>query len=185
MLAVLKSGIPLVATATAIAAAVGVAATEHTTVSGSVTEVFHHRFVLETEKGKLLVDLTPKGAAQFAVKRGDQVVVEGEQKPSELKVIRIGNAPDKLVAISRPKDDERPKEPVMVSGTVTDVFSHRLVLQTDTGKMLVDLTPKGAAQYAVKQGDQIIVEGKQKPTELKAIRIGNAPDKLIIISDDD
>jgi len=57
-----------------------------TTISGKVTDIFAHRFVIKTDAGKILADLGPKGAQQVTLKVGDHVEVSGEMKPSELKV---------------------------------------------------------------------------------------------------
>ena len=57
-----------------------------TALSGKVTHVFAHRFVVETARGAILADLTPHGVEQIALHVGDEVSLEGEMKPSELKV---------------------------------------------------------------------------------------------------
>jgi hypothetical protein len=57
-----------------------------TTVSGTITHIFGHRFVIKTEQGDMLADITPKGLEQIALRLNDTVTVEGEMKPSELKV---------------------------------------------------------------------------------------------------
>lgn len=65
-------------------------------ISGAVTDIFGHRFVVETSKGKVLADIGPKAADHVALKRGDKVEIEGEEKPTEVKVHRIavgGRAP--------------------------------------------------------------------------------------------
>ena len=64
-------------------------ADQHTAVSGRITHVFAHRFVVDTAKGALLADITPRGHAQIALRIGDAVTLEGEMKPSELKVFRL------------------------------------------------------------------------------------------------
>lgn len=58
-------------------------------VSGKILHVFSHRFVVETKSGALLADLTPKGLDQIGLNVGDTVKLDGEMKPSELKVSRI------------------------------------------------------------------------------------------------
>jgi hypothetical protein len=62
--------------------------TDHHTaaVTGKVTHVFGHRFVVETDQGAVLADLTPKGAEQHSLRVGEVVRLQGEMKPSELKV---------------------------------------------------------------------------------------------------
>jgi hypothetical protein len=58
-----------------------------------------------------------------------------------------------------------------VKGTVTDVFGHRFVVAGDTGKTLVDIGPKGLELVTVKVGDQVTIDGRRKPTEIKAERV--------------
>ena len=47
----------------------------HITVTGEVTDIFAHRFVVKTDAGKLLADLGPKGAEQVALRDGDEVTL--------------------------------------------------------------------------------------------------------------
>jgi len=61
----------------------------HITVSGKILYLFAHRFVVQTAKGTVLADVTPKGIEQVALHVGDTVSLEGEMKPSELKVTRL------------------------------------------------------------------------------------------------
>jgi hypothetical protein len=61
----------------------------HTQVSGKILHLFVHRFVVQTAKGAVLADVTPKGIEQIALHVGDTVSLEGEMKPSELKVTRL------------------------------------------------------------------------------------------------
>ena len=56
------------------------------TVSGRITHVFAHRFVVETKDGAILADVTPHGLDSITLKEGLDVTLEGELKPSELKV---------------------------------------------------------------------------------------------------
>jgi len=56
---------------------------------GEITHVFAHRFVLETGSKSLLADLTPRGLEIVSPRVGDRVAIEGEQKPSEIKVSRL------------------------------------------------------------------------------------------------
>jgi hypothetical protein len=73
------------------------------TLSGRVTDIFAHRFVFETKNGKALADLGPKGAEQVALKEGDQVVLVGELKPSELKVHSIARNGKPAIVLDHPK----------------------------------------------------------------------------------
>jgi hypothetical protein len=58
-------------------------------VSGKISQIFGHRFVLKTLHGEVLADLTPKGIEMIALRVNDDVTLEGEMKPSELKVTRL------------------------------------------------------------------------------------------------
>jgi hypothetical protein len=62
---------------------------EQTNVTGEVTDIFAHRFVVRTTTGKILADLGPRGAEQVALRAGDRVTLSGEMKPSEVKVHAI------------------------------------------------------------------------------------------------
>ena len=68
----------------------------HKTANGKVTHIFAHRFVLETDEGAVLGDLTPHGQHQITLKIGDVVAVQGEMKPSELKVSRLTRGKDTI-----------------------------------------------------------------------------------------
>ena len=59
------------------------------TVTGRITHVFGHRFVVQTSREAVLCDVTPKGLARIQPHVGDSVELEGEKKPSELKVARF------------------------------------------------------------------------------------------------
>lgn len=58
-------------------------------LSGTIVHVFAHRFVVQTAKGAMLADLTPHGADRVKLRIGADVELEGEMKPSELKVTRF------------------------------------------------------------------------------------------------
>ena len=76
---------------------------EYKTMSGTITHVFGHRFVLKTGHGDVLADLSPKGAEQIALRLNDDVTVEGEMKPSELKVVQLTRAGDTIRVEHKPK----------------------------------------------------------------------------------
>jgi hypothetical protein len=81
------------------------------TISGTITHVFGHRFVVETNAGAVLADLTPKGLDQHTPRVGETVSLTGEKKPSELKVLRL-TAGGKTVTIAhKPPHDASPAEP--------------------------------------------------------------------------
>jgi hypothetical protein len=62
---------------------------ERIRLSGKIAHVFAHRFVVQTPKGAMLADLTPHGADLIDLRIGADVELEGEMKPSELKVTRF------------------------------------------------------------------------------------------------
>ena len=62
-------------------------------------------------------------------------------------------------------------EPAKLSGSVTDVFGPRFVLETPTGKILVEVGPKGQEKFSLKQGDKVDVEGDLRAKELRARRV--------------
>lgn len=53
-------------------------------------------------------------------------------------------------------------EPMKLEGTVTDVIGRRVVVESASGKVLVDLGPRAVGQKAVKTGDKIVVDGDMK-----------------------
>lgn len=55
-------------------------------ITGTIAHVFGHRFVVEAASGFVLADLTPHGAETIKLRVGDKVTLEGEMKPTELKV---------------------------------------------------------------------------------------------------
>ena len=82
---------------------------QHTTVSGVVTAIFAHRFVIEAENGKFLADLGPEGAHRVRLRDGDVVIIHGERKPSEIKVSEIMKAGERSVRIDHPHKKHRPR----------------------------------------------------------------------------
>jgi hypothetical protein len=62
---------------------------KHMTISGTVTAVFAHRFVIECEDGKHLADIGPDAIDIVDLREGDKVTIDGECKPSEIKVTKI------------------------------------------------------------------------------------------------
>jgi hypothetical protein len=78
-----------------------------TTVTGKIIHVFGHRFVVQTGRGAVLADVTPKGLEQFALEVGDEVSLDGEQKPSELKVNRFTHGGKTFAIEHKKKPHER------------------------------------------------------------------------------
>lgn len=62
-------------------------------------------------------------------------------------------------------------EPARLSGTVTDVFGTRFVVETATGNVLVDIGPKGADRVVIKRGEKIGIEGDRRANEVRAHRV--------------
>ena len=58
-------------------------------LTGTVEDVFGHRFTMKTRDGKHLIDLGPEAGPGAAVQSGQQISVKGEQKPSEIKARRL------------------------------------------------------------------------------------------------
>jgi hypothetical protein len=89
---------------------------EPRTISGTITHVFAHRFVVRAEQGDVLADITPKGADQIALRVNDTVTCEGEMKPSELKVTRL-TRDGETIAIDHKKkphhDHHAPADPAV------------------------------------------------------------------------
>lgn len=76
---------------------------EMTTVSGDVTDVFAHRFVVRTATGTVLADLGPRGTERIKLNKGDHVELLGEKNPSELKVVRVAKSGAEPVVIEHGK----------------------------------------------------------------------------------
>jgi hypothetical protein len=58
-----------------------------------------------------------------------------------------------------------------ITGVVGDLFGHRFVVATKSGKVLADLGPKGAELIVLREGDEVTLVGEMKPTELKVASI--------------
>lgn len=89
------------------------------TITGKITHVFGHRFVVETDDGAVLADLTPKGADQVTIHRGDIVELSGEMKPTELKVSRLTRA-GRTVTIAHKHHDHGDADPRVALRAVED-----------------------------------------------------------------
>jgi hypothetical protein len=79
------------------------------TEDGVITAFFVHRFMLRRHDGsRLLADLGPKGVEAFPLVEGREVSIEGDAKPSELKVSSITRKGGERVAIRHrdPRDDK-------------------------------------------------------------------------------
>lgn len=67
-------------------------------LTGTVEDVFAHRFTLKTDEGKKLVDLGPGGERELDLSAGQTISVKGEDKPAEFKAKEISIAGAELAA---------------------------------------------------------------------------------------
>jgi hypothetical protein len=77
-------------------------------LSGTIQHVFAHRFTLDAEGRTHLADLGPKGAEAFPLAAGLAVTLEGERRPSEIKVTRITAGGGEPVMITHKKPQHAP-----------------------------------------------------------------------------
>ena len=84
---------------------------ERSRLSGKITNVFAHRFVVQTPNGAVLADLTPHGADLVDLRVGAEVALEGEMKPSELKVTRFACDGKSVTIEQKKKHDHDHHEP--------------------------------------------------------------------------
>lgn len=82
----------------------------HETVAlkGTIEHVFAHRFTLSADGKTHLADLTPKGLEAFPLSEGLHVSLEGERRPSEIKVTRIATDGREPVRIEHKKPNHAP-----------------------------------------------------------------------------
>lgn len=82
----------------------------HDTVAlaGTIEHVFAHRFTLTADGQTHLADLTPKGLEAFPIEEGMSVSLEGERRPSEIKVTRIAAHGREPVSIEHKKPHHAP-----------------------------------------------------------------------------
>lgn len=122
----------------------------HISVSGTVTAVFAHRFVIESKGAKCLADLGPEAVKLVDLKEGDKVTVTGEQKPSEIKVAEIVKAGGTPIRIEHKKKHDR-EEP----------HAYR--------------DPKAAIDAVTQHGFKVIAEPRRKPKHFEILgRSANA-----------
>lgn len=81
---------------------------EKIALSGVVEHVFAHRFTLLADGQPHLADLGPKGAEAFAIRPGLAVTLEGERRPSEIKVLSIARPGGRRVEIEHKKPRHGP-----------------------------------------------------------------------------
>lgn len=82
---------------------------EKVALAGVIEHVFAHRFTLICNDQAYLADLGPKGAEAFALKEGVAVRLEGERRPSEIKVARIARKGGSFVEVEHKKPHHGPK----------------------------------------------------------------------------
>jgi hypothetical protein len=121
-------------------------------LSGQVTDIFAHRFVVKTEKGKVLADLGPKGAERVALKEGDQVDLVGDMKPSELKVHSIAKNGARPILLEHPAKPHRPPHE------------------------LDDADPRPALKTAEANGFTVLGEPRRKPKHFEILGRDSAGD---------
>lgn len=84
---------------------------EQIKLTGKIAHVFAHRFVVQSPKGAVLADLTPHGADLVDLRIGAEVELEGERKPSELKVTRLTSEGRSVTIEHKQKRDHAHHEP--------------------------------------------------------------------------
>jgi hypothetical protein len=119
-------------------------------VNGKVTDIFAHRFVLQMADGKCLADLTPHGADAVELNIGDDVAIEGEQKPSEIKVLKLERSSETFVIGHKPPQSEKhPHHPPH--------HHHR------------DADPFIAKNAATSAGYEVVGEPRRKPKHFEVL----------------
>jgi hypothetical protein len=115
----------------------------HTSISGTVTAVFAHRFVVESNGAKHLADIGPEAVKLVDLKEGDKVTVTGEQKPSEIKVTEIVKAGGKPIRIEHKKHGHE------------GAHAYR--------------DPSAAIEAVTKHGFKVIAEPRRKPKHFEIL----------------
>jgi hypothetical protein len=72
-------------------------------ISGKVTTVFAHRFVIESSDGQLLANIGSEAVGRSGLRRGDKVTLKGKRKRFEIKVTEIEKGAGKPIRIERKK----------------------------------------------------------------------------------
>lgn len=89
---------------------------ETVALTGTIEHVFAHRFTLAADGTTHLAGVTPKGLEAFPLRAGLRVSLEGERRPSEIKVTRIAAEGREPVLIehkkpNHPKGHKHPDVP--------------------------------------------------------------------------
>jgi len=75
-------------------------------------------------------------------------------------------------------------EPMKIQGKITDVFGHRAVVETASGKQLVNFGPKSKDLQQIKAGAEISVDGDmRKSGEIHARSLKVGSDEIILAKD--
>ncbi len=84
----------------ALMAMTSAAMAEQIKLTGTVTEVFGQRYVVEDGGKKSLVDIGPKGRDLVTIKNGDKIAVEGELTDAgEIHAFKVGVADSPVVEL--------------------------------------------------------------------------------------
>lgn len=76
-------------------------------------------------------------------------------------------------------------EDLRIKGTIADVFGHRIVMQSETEKYLVNLGPKIGEMGVLKSGDSLSVEGERKRSgEVRAYTVTLSDGRAIKVGGD-
>ncbi|MEO6013411.1 MAG: hypothetical protein ABIQ30_07490 [Devosia sp.] len=111
-------------------------------ITGRITDIFAHRFVIEqSSTERLLADLGPKGAEQLKPGIGQEVTIEGEQHPSEIKVSRFTRA-GTVTEIARPPKPGGPNDELFDPAIALDAVRN-------TGAEIIGEPRRGPKHYEV------------------------------------
>jgi hypothetical protein len=77
---------------------------------GTIRDVFGHRFVLSTEDGPVLADVGPHAPEAVRLTCGAQVMITGEQTPSEIKVHLFQSGSGETIKIPHKSKKKQPQE---------------------------------------------------------------------------
>jgi translation initiation factor IF-1 len=120
----------IVVAAGMLAASTSGALADKVTVTGTVTDTFGHRYVVDEGGKKSLVDIGPKGRDAVTIKNGDKVTVEGELTDAgDVRAAEVAVGGEKAVVLpagkswmdrlTGGKDDKAPFGPVEAKAMVT------------------------------------------------------------------
>jgi hypothetical protein len=73
------------------------------------------------------------------------------------------------------------KRQASISGTVTAVFAHRVVVESRDGQFLANIGSEAVGRIGLRRGDKVTLKGKRKPSEVKVTEIEKGAGKRIRI----